>query len=269
MKRVLLLGALLALGACGDQSTLPPVTTLSPEKANVVGAGYSPDGSRMYWWQRDGTQWALWVSPADMSTPQRLPITSLGTGNLLWSPDGSRFAVTAYFSESGFKIRLMDTTAGSAPRQLQTGEGLAQAINWHPDGNRLAYVTILSNGDVVGMAINVDSGLVYRMVPEEVRPHWAFWSPDGSKLAVQIMEPGLATIALADSAGGNIRQLTTEGFETFRGSPPWSPDGTALVYTSNRTGTDDIWLLPVNGDSARPLTNDVREDNSPFWSPDG
>jgi len=83
------------------------------------------------------------------------------------------------------------------------------------------------------------------------------------------MEAGLATIALADSAGGNIRQLTTEGFETFRGSLPWSPDGTALVYTSNRTGTDDIWLLPVNGDPARPLTNDVREDNSPFWSPDG
>ncbi len=95
MKRVLFLGALLALGACGDQSTLPPVTTLSPETANVVGAGYSPDGSRIYWWQRDGQQWALWASPADMSAPMRLQLTNLWVPGLVWAPDGSRFAIWA------------------------------------------------------------------------------------------------------------------------------------------------------------------------------
>jgi Tol biopolymer transport system component len=269
MKRVLLLGGLLALGACGDQSALPPITTLSPEKANDIAAGYSPDGARIYWWQQDGQQWALWVSPADMSAPERLPITSLSNnGTPLWSPDGSRFAISTYTSGLGFKVWVMDTTPGSAPRRLQTGEGLAQGVAWHPDGKRIAYATILNNGDVVGMAVSVDSGTPYRMVPEEVRPHWAYWSPDGSLVAVQIMEPGRSSIALADSAGGNIRQLTTEGFERLW-DLPWSPDGTALLYTTNRTGAADIWLLPVDGDSARPLTNDVRDDNSPVWSPDG
>ncbi|TFG42366.1 MAG: hypothetical protein E4H41_11020, partial [Gemmatimonadales bacterium] len=232
------------------------------------GAAYSPDGTRIYWWQRDGQQWELWVSPANMSAPKRLPITSLGLIKPIWSPDGARFAISLYTAGAGFKVWMMDTTAGSAPRQLQTGEGLAQAISWHPDGMRLAYATILNNGDVVAMAVNVDSGTPYRLVPEETRPHWAFWSPDGSQLAVQIMEPVRSSIALTDSAGGNIRQLTNEGFERLADAP-WSPDGTALLYTSKRTGKDDIWLLPVNGDSARPLTNDVREDNSPIWSPDG
>jgi Tol biopolymer transport system component len=267
MKRVILLGALLALGACGDESALPRVRALSPKGANHVGAGYSPDGARIYWWEREGERWQLWVSPADMSAPKRLPLLSRSTGDLVWSPDRSRFAVGAAVATSVPAVLVLDT-AGGAPRRISTGEALEQPIAWHPDGRRLSYLTA-TGGTIVTMAVNVDAGTPVRMVPDETRPHIAIWSPDGTRMAINVIDRDRSTIWLADSVGGNRREMTTEGFEALRPPRPWSPDGKAVLYESRRTGTRDIWLLPMDGSAPRQLTNDVRDDYNPSWSPDG
>lgn len=268
MKRVLLLGALLALGACGDQSGLPVATALSPAGANDIGAGYSPDGSRIYWWSRAGEKWQLWESPADMSAPKKVPILASQTNPLVWSPDGSRFAVPADIGTTLPRVWVVDT-AGGPPRRLNAPDAFQAPQGWNPDGKRLAYVT-LSGSAIVAMAVDVDSGTPVRLVPGESRNHAALWSPDGSKLAVQVVDGGQLFIELADSMGGNLTPLTTEGFEGLGGATtPWSPDGTRLLYTSTRTGAADVWVLPVDGSKPQQLTNDVRDDNSPIWSPDG
>jgi Tol biopolymer transport system component len=71
---------------------------------------------------------------------------------------------------------------------------------------------------------------------------------------------------IADSSGGNPKQLTTEGREfDFN----WSPDGTEIAYVSRRTGTGDIWVAPIDGRPRRQLTRDIRDDRAPRWSADG
>jgi Tol biopolymer transport system component len=267
MKRVILLGALLVLCACGDESALPRVRALSPEGADHVGAGYSPDGARIYWWERDGERWQLWVSPADMSAPKQVPVLSRGTGMLVWSPNGSRFAVGAAVATSVPAVLVLDTSGGE-PRRVTSGEVLGLPLAWHPDGKRLSYLTA-TGGAFVTMVVNVDGGPPARMVPDETRPHIAIWSPDGTRMAINVLDRGRSTIWLADSVGGNRREMTTEGFEGLNGPHPWSPDGTAVLYESRRTGARDVWLLPMDGSAPRQLTNDVRDDYSPRWSPDG
>jgi len=76
---------------------------------------------------------------------------------------------------------------------------------------------------------------------------------------------------VADSTGNNPRQLTHEDDDQTDGVAQnvWSPDGKEFVYTSRRTGTGDVWIMPVNGDSARQLTRDVRDDYAPALSADG
>lgn len=271
MKRVILLASLLVVAACGERSTLPPATALSPVGGNDVGAGYSPDGSRIYWWTQAGNKWQLWQSPADMSTPKQVPILSASTGFPVWSPDGSRFAVGASIETTLPRVYVVDTAGGPA-RRLTKNDALEQPLLWNPDGKRLSYLTLVGS-TIMAMVVNVDSGVPTRLVPEETKSHVALWSPDGTKLAVDIFDGGQSTIGLADSLGGHFRQLTSEGFENLAGgstgTTPWAPDGKTLLYTSNRTGASDIWALPIDGSPPRQLTNDVRSDDNPIWSPDG
>jgi len=45
--------------------------------------------------------------------------------------------------------------------------------------------------------------------------------------------------------------------------------GGLIAFTSNRTGFDDIFLMPAGGGDAVNLTNSQANDGSPTWSPDG
>ena len=45
--------------------------------------------------------------------------------------------------------------------------------------------------------------------------------------------------------GTSMRQLTTEPSNESR--PSWSSDGRSIYFTSNRSGVDHIWKMPVDG----------------------
>jgi Tol biopolymer transport system component len=268
MKRWLSLGVVLAAAGCGHGSTVPTARSLSPENADHLLAGLSPDGSQVYWWQRAGDRWQLYRSPTDKSAPESLGVADKqGQAQLFWSPDGSRFTIGATQDGPWPSVWLV-SGSGGAPWRLTASGAYAFPLGWNPDGKRLLYGAVLDR-NVYTMVVNVDSGAPQRLLPNETTPHVAFWSPDGSKLAIQEFGQGHNTIWLADSSGGHLRQVTTEGFENLNGYPtPWSPDGSALLYQSTRTGTSDIWVLPVDS-QPRQLTHDVRDDQNASWSPDG
>lgn len=271
MKRLLVPAFVVILLACGDRSGLPGARALSPEGADHRFAGMSPDGSRIYWWQQeeDG-RWHLYAAAADMRTPERLPLSSSRSGNirLIPSPDGSRLAVPAAVNSAFESVWLLEA-AGGEPRRVTPEDALAVPLQWHPDGRRLMYLTVVE-GSFYTMVLDLETGAHRRVLPAERRPHFAFWSPDASRLAVMMFDQGRGTIWLADGDGGNLRAATTEGLEVPAGTvSPWSPDGSALLYTSRRTGTSDVWVLPVDGSAPRQLTSDVRDDDAAEWSPDG
>lgn len=99
-------------------------------------------------------------------------------------------------------------------------------------------------------------------------------SPDGRWIAyVQVnvdkFENGYKrSIWLASTEDGTLRQLTRGDKDT---QPRWSPDGTALAFTSARGEKPQIYILPVNapGGEARALTAMPNGANNPAWSPDG
>src|SRR5262249_26690086 len=71
-------------------------------------------------------------------------------------------------------------------------------------------------------------------------------------------------VARADST---VRiALTHEGDQNF--FPAWSPDGKKLAFTSNRSGSLQIWVMDANGGNPTQLTKDA-ENIVPTWSPDG
>jgi Tol biopolymer transport system component len=52
-------------------------------------------------------------------------------------------------------------------------------------------------------------------------------------------------------------------------SPSWSPDGSLLAFSSNRSGNAEIYVRRVEGGQEINITNDPAEDVQPAFSPDG
>lgn len=276
MRRVLILAVLGAVACSGGDKAgrpkadaLPPLTLLSPESANHVKARFSPDGTRLFWWEPEGQTNQLWTADAKLGNPTRVPVTSNTPEVPLWSPDEKTLAVQS--SASGLAQVVLVPLDGGAPRTL-VGGTLSAPIAWNRDGDRFAYLTTASTtGDVFQTyVVSVTRGGRSPLVPSEHLPLIGAWSPDGAHIAYMLIDHGRVTLRVADSTGANSRPLTSDGFEEFvRDQPGFSPDGSALAYESRRTGTSDIWVAPLNGGPPRQLTHDVRNDITPAWSPDG
>ena len=69
-------------------------------------------------------------------------------------------------------------------------------------------------------------------------------SPDGSRLVVDLMEGGGASISIIDLETGTQTRLTQEGNNLY---PLWTPDGERILYSSDRSGREAIYWQPADG----------------------
>lgn len=53
------------------------------------------------------------------------------------------------------------------------------------------------------------------------------------------------------------------------GQPSWSPDGQHIIYTSNESGTQQIYTVRADGTSPKRLTDTTSNETNPSFSPDG
>ena len=76
-----------------------------------------------------------------------------------------------------------------------------------------------------------------------------------------------ADIWLVPAAGGRAERLTAH--PSTHHAPRWSPDGTQLAFTSNRTGTGDLYILSFTNDDVRRVTYHEQASTAEAWSADG
>lgn len=88
--------------------------------------------------------------------------------------------------------------------------------------------------------------------------------PDGRTLVFDL----LGDLYTMPIAGGAATRLTKGPAWDFQ--PRWSRDGESLVFTSDRGGSDNIWMMHAGGSGLRALTSDKEHIcNSPGLSSDG
>jgi len=94
-------------------------------------------------------------------------------------------------------------------------------------------------------------------------------SPDGTRLAVTKERGADANIWLLDlSRGGASTRFT---FGSLRDTNPvWSPDGSSIIFSSNRDGTFNLYQKPANeGKDEELLLKSEEDKHATSWSRDG
>ncbi len=89
-------------------------------------------------------------------------------------------------------------------------------------------------------------------------------SPDGATLVFDM----LGDLYTLPFAGGTATALTSG--MPFDGQPRFSPDGKSIVFTSDKDGGENLWIMELATKEARALTKG--KDNkyqSPEWTPTG
>jgi Tol biopolymer transport system component/imidazolonepropionase-like amidohydrolase len=89
-------------------------------------------------------------------------------------------------------------------------------------------------------------------------------SPDGKTIVFEL----LGDLYTMPITGGRATRLTSG--PAFDSQPRYSPDGRKIVFLSDRSGAENIWLINADGSAPKALTKtETSLYASPAWTPDG
>lgn len=92
----------------------------------------------------------------------------------------------------------------------------------------------------------------------------ASWSPDGTKLAVEVWD-GEDVELFAISANGAARtRLTRNDVDDF--GPVWAPSSARMAYTRFAGRSNDVWTMRVDGTGKQRLTASPRHETAADWA---
>jgi len=72
---------------------------------------------------------------------------------------------------------------------------------------------------------------------------------------------------IRSTARDTMKPVLADPFDNIQ--PALSPDRTRIVFSSNRGGSYDLYLMDADGGNARRLTTDPGNEWEPVWTPDG
>jgi acylaminoacyl-peptidase len=234
----------------------------------------SPDGSKIVYVRRasdimtDRRRTALWIMDFDGSDHRPLTDGTSSVSSPRWSPDGGRLLyVSNEDGSSQLFVRWMDTGQTSELTNLTESAG---NYTWSPDGRWIAMTMFVPAAGASPAAM-------------PVRPEGAEWA-DPPKVIEQLryradgrgyLDDGNSHLFVLPAEGGTPRRITSGPYD-HGGTPSWTPDSQALVFSANRN--DDADFQPLNSEvfeisvvtgELRQLTDRFGPDQGPQVSPDG
>jgi Tol biopolymer transport system component len=227
---------------------------------------FLPDGRHFMYFARstNGTQSSVRVASLDGGPDDGVVVESnvgatYGSGQLLYVADGELLAAP-------FDVVHGRLTGGPVPvvNNVATSSNFYGAFSASTNGV-LAYATKASAADLVWMGR--DGTRLGIAAPRSGYVDFRL-SPDGRNVAIAEIEQhsGLSDLRLLDLQRGTNLRLTTS--PATDASPVFSPDGTRLVFRSNRERVHDLYLRPVSGGHDEPFVIGPAAKSPTDWSRD-
>jgi Tol biopolymer transport system component len=224
-----------------------------------------------------------------------------------WSLDGKKLVYG--LGDQDTKQLWTVNVDGSDARQLPipTEEGTdIDAPRWSPDGRSIAFVRLNQPAGhdpfMTVQKIDVATGAVTTIFtpPWGIGTWWISWSPDGHRLAVDLVEYESITSNKVTGSAVGVVDLTKPKPQAkaltpstmFATYPDWSPSGDRIVFNTNdlawrdtlrdQTPPSDLYTIKPDGSGLQQLTHNPHGKSlvsnnprsgplsaQPTWSPDG
>jgi Tol biopolymer transport system component len=162
------------------------------------------------------------------------------------SMDGS----TVAYRNGRRVLRTVNVREGD-PRTVWTSPDSATGITpggWAPDNRHLAVFVNENKSRTTRLVIVPTVGGTPKPVvsgSESELHEFAQFSPSGTYIAGMKTLNGNTDVYVWSADGGDEQRITTH--PAVDEAPYWSPDGSFLVFGSDRSGNYDLWAVPMTG----------------------
>jgi Tol biopolymer transport system component/serine/threonine protein kinase len=229
----------------------------------------SPDGKMIAYVAKEQGHVDLFVSRVAGGDRIRLTNDEARELSPHFSPDGERVVFTRIGSEAKSPdIWVVPVLGGQAARLVTDA---FDAI-WSPDGSRIALISRRpGQGDALASVAADGTDMRIHARSNETYPFFISpaWSPDGTKLAVVRSRGGMAAQLWLVPLNGSPSRLSSDAPGVFSSQPVFTPDGRGIIHQSNRGGSTNLWLQPLDGSRQVQLTAGSGPDEAPSVARDG
>ncbi len=200
------------------------------------------------------------------------PEGSLGDFSPNLSPDGRLLTFVRKSAPFLGDVYILDlANSGASARRLTSWGRWTTTPTFTPDGSEI----LVSSGDVSGerrfwsldpagaqeprlLALSGEDTFGLTLAPGNGRPRMAFTRG--------VIKSDIWRATLGD----NPKTERVIASSRLDSNPALSPDGSRLVFESNRSGRTELWISDANGANQRQLTSNAPPlAGSAEWSPDG
>ena len=210
---------------------------------------WSPDGSRVVFQSlRNGSKYQVYVMNADGSNHVNLSNSSANDGEPAWSPDGMKMAFVSDRDREGFKSIYVMNSDGTNQQRVTFSSGDVQDGQpaWSPDGTRIAFVS----------------------TRDSIFETWQETDDDGNYITKSKLDINKEVYVMNADGSGQTR-LTDELANDD--APSWSPDGSKIVFRSDRERDccdpiAQVWTMNADGTSQTDLSNSGNGDYIASWT---
>jgi dipeptidyl aminopeptidase/acylaminoacyl peptidase len=304
------LAAACAGAAAPTRTSLESVLDALEQVRGFRGAAISPDGTSVVWVERirgrDGADNLSVIDVEDIASPNPRRLTAAKDArahrehSAIWSPDGKRIAFLSDAArEKQLQIYVAPASGGPA-RRLTAVAGQIGHPKWSPDGRSIAFLFIDGSAQEPGAlvaykpdtgvvaekieeqriaTVDVASGRVRTMSPDNLYVYDYDWSPDGRRFCAEAAEGSgtnnywIAQLYAVSADSGLARSVWKPPLQLA--GPRFSPDGKTIAVIhgimsdEGQTG-GDIYTVSLLGGEPKNLTPGMKASAVALvWRPSG
>ena len=194
--------------------------------------------------------------------------TSIPSPSAADSPSGHIVFTCQVFKDQGTEQICLMNADGSGYRRLTTEDKIRHFYpSLSPNGKTVLYSAFVAQNNYDVYRLDLTTGVADRLSSLQGMDDAPEYSPDGDSIVYMhnSITKNTYEIFIMDHNGGNGGNISgINGWD-----PTWSPDGSAILFASDKSGSVQLYTIKLDGTQLHRITDLPSIRGRSDWSSDG